>query len=237
MRSGREVGRAPEELPGPGERLVRVNPFRDAEVGHLPCADAGVEDVRRLHVAVDDPELVRRRERSQDLKPDVAYSLGWHPTVGELVPKRPTGQPLHHDERTAVLLAGVEDPDDVRMAEASGEAGLRHDPLPHAVLLGQVRAEQLESDLPVEAQIMGSEDLAHAAVAEPLAEPVAVADGLDLVRRGASSTTFPSGAATYTSSACPRVLEPAGWRAQPTRALWGGGPVDPRTTSEGGTTR
>ena len=70
------------------------------------------------------------------------------------------------------------------MAQAGGEASLGDDPLAHAVLLGEIRPEQLEGDLPIEAQIVGREDFSHAAVTEPLAQPVAAADGFDLIGRG-----------------------------------------------------
>jgi hypothetical protein len=107
---GGQVGRTAQQLAGPRERLVRVDPPRDAEVGHLPGAHARVEDVPRLHLPVDDPELVRGRERPQDLEPDVPDPFGRQRAAGELVAERATGEPLHHDERAAVLLAGVEHP-------------------------------------------------------------------------------------------------------------------------------
>ncbi len=70
------------------------------------------------------------------------------------------------------------------MAQAGSEPSLRHDALTHAVLLGEIRSEQLEGDLPVESQVMGREDFPHAAVTEPLAQPVSAADGFDLIGWG-----------------------------------------------------
>ena len=97
-----------------------------------------------------DPEIVRSGERPKDLEPDVADTLGRQGAVGELVAQRATGQPLHHDERPAVLLTGVQDAHHMGMAQAGCETSLRHDALTHAVLLGEIRSEQLEGDLPVE---------------------------------------------------------------------------------------
>ena len=51
----REVGRTSEELPCPGERLVRVNPSRDAEVGHLPMCRRRRRGRSPAHVPMDDP--------------------------------------------------------------------------------------------------------------------------------------------------------------------------------------
>ena len=131
-----------------------------------------------------DPELVGRGERAQDLQSDVADPLGRHRAAGQLVPERATRQPLHHDERSPVLLAGVEDADDVRVGEAGGQACLGDDALAHAVLLGEIGTEELQGDLTLEAQVLGGEDLPHASVAEPLAQPIAAADDPDLLRGG-----------------------------------------------------
>ena len=87
---------------------------------------------------------------------------------------------LHDDEGAVLLLADVEDLNDVRMVEPGGEAGLAREPLPHLVVAGEVVGEELDGDFAIELQVAGAVDGRHAAVAEPVLELVALTGELAL---------------------------------------------------------
>jgi hypothetical protein len=120
---GRHVKRAPEQRPLDGDGALRVVLLREAEVDDLRLHVAGVErrekHVRRLEIAVDDPALVRVRERVGDGEQHAHSVDGGKPAVlAEVVREVHAAQELHHDVRIALRrLAEVEHADDRRMIE------------------------------------------------------------------------------------------------------------------------
>ena len=89
--------------------------------------------------------------------------------VGERLPR----EQLHHDERLAVHLAGVEDRDDVRVRERGGGTGLGLEPRPDLGIAGQVGTQQLHRDRTPEAAVGAGAHLAHPALADDLSKFVA----------------------------------------------------------------
>ena len=90
----------------------------DPEVGDHRPAVAGEQDVAGLHVAMDDPADVGDAERAGDVEADPG-GLGRFEAAG---PPQPRGEvlafdELHDQERLAVVGAGLEAGDDVRVAE------------------------------------------------------------------------------------------------------------------------
>ena len=69
---------------------------------------------------------------------------------------------FHRDERSAMVFAGVEDRDDVRVAQASGGAGFLH----HVSSSGgviQLPSDELDRDVSVQDRVTGEVYLSHAA--------------------------------------------------------------------------
>ena len=82
---------------------------------------------------------------------------------------------LHRDVGALVADAGVEDGDDVRMAEAAGRARLVQEQRVErlALLLGDLDVERLDRDQARQQRIVRREDRAEAAFAELVLERVA----------------------------------------------------------------
>jgi hypothetical protein len=127
----------------------------------------GDEDVRRLDVAVDEAEAVRRVERIRDLPeqahrpfvPDVLRRLDERPQVVAL-------DVFHREEDHVVLLARRIDRDDVRVLEARRELGLEQEPAPEAVVLRELGREHLDRRPAAQVDILGEVDRAHRPVPE-----------------------------------------------------------------------
>ena len=91
----------------------------DAEVDDLDPPVAPDEHVPGLHVAMDDPVRVRRREPAGDRGGDPRRLLRRQgPAAPEDRREVLAVDVLHDDERTRRVLAVVEDGDDVRVAQA-----------------------------------------------------------------------------------------------------------------------
>lgn len=88
---------------------------------------------------------------------------------------------LHGDERPPVVLADVEDGDDVRVVETAGGARLAGEALAGGGV-ERVR-EHLHGDVTADQRIAGQIDLAHAAAAEQ-ADGLEAADVVELAHRG-----------------------------------------------------
>ena len=137
-------------------------------------------DVGRLQVAVDDALGVSVLERPGDVGGDLDRAV--HPQPAALGGEQPldvaAGHVLADDEGVAVLLAGVEDGDDVRVvAELPHRLGLAAGPRldRRADALG---VEQRHRDLAVGGGVVGEVDALAPALAEEAAR--AVAPGGDL---------------------------------------------------------
>ena len=91
------------------------------------------------------------------------------------VRQRATLDVLHDDVRSVVVLADVEDLDDVRVIQPSSQPSLAREALPHLVVTGEVVGQELDRDLAVELQVAGAIDGGHAAMAQSMLELVALA--------------------------------------------------------------
>ena len=144
----------------------------DAEVEHLHLAVLFDHHVRRLHVAVDEPRAVRRREhaRYRGAPPDPPRE--GHLDLAEVRRERAASDQLHRDEGDVVVLAHVEDDDGAGVLE--GGRGLRLDEHARARRRVAVGAQQLERHLAAEARVPRAEHLGHAAVADAPFEDVPI---------------------------------------------------------------
>jgi hypothetical protein len=123
---------------------------------------------------VNEPVLVGVSEARGDFGRDLAgFRVVERPRRLEAVLERPTRQVLEHHVRTAVLLAVVVEPGDVRMRQ-------RGDGLRLALEAGRVgvAAQELDRDLAAELHVVREPDLGHGARAELVLEAITAADRL-----------------------------------------------------------
>ena len=161
-----------------------VAQLRDAEVEdlHEVLARARLHDhdVAGLHVAVDDPGVVRLGERPEDLLADLGDApLGERAGLAEHGREVLAGDVLHREVEApagVVDLAEVEDPDRVRVGEARDDPRLVEEAVDRAGLAGEVAPQDLEGERLAHPDVLGPVDRAHAALADERDEPVAIRD-------------------------------------------------------------
>ncbi len=178
------VERRAEDGAGAGEVVVAVGPghLGDAEVEQLgdvlALGGVGDEDVLRLHVPVNDALLVRGGQPVAGLDQDVDEPLGRLRLLDEIAQRSPV-QELHGQVDAVVRqLAEVFDRDDVAVADGGGGARLLAE-ASHRLLVGEdLAAQELDRDALLDVDVLGGIHLAHAALTEPLGEPVAPVEHL-----------------------------------------------------------
>ncbi len=176
------VGRSTQDHSVEREPLVIDQELGQSEVGDLGRAIVCDQDIARVQVAVDDPALVSHMDRpgqrlGQPGRP--AKRLGHSPEHPRQVPPRDI---LHGQKGKALVLADLEDLDDVGMHQLGGRLGLVPQPRPFpqaGVLAGQ---DHLERDDPAQAGLAGLVHDPHAPAAD-LLEDLVVADPQLSVRR------------------------------------------------------
>src|SRR5205085_8591938 len=118
---------------------------RDAEVGHLRPPVAVQDHVLRLDVAMHETLLVREAEPARDLDRDLERMLHRQPALlVEDLRERATLDELEDDELPALVLAAVEDRDDVRVRERRDRARLAPEAPDVLLVLGEVPVEDLQ---------------------------------------------------------------------------------------------
>ena len=157
-------------MPGPvGDALREAEVRQVAVLAPLTGVD---QDVRRLHVPVDEAAGVRRIERRGDLARDRdRRSRDERPFGEEQPPQVGPVHVAHRDVQRAVDLAGVVDRHDIRVIEPRGEtrtraAAARGSARPPRGRGARTFSATGRSSLPVERPV----HLAHPAAADELAE-------------------------------------------------------------------
>ena len=160
---GRHVVEAADQRAGVGD--AGIGQLGDAEVEDLQAAAPLLDhQVGRLDVAVDDVEAVRVGQAVAQLleQPQLAGD------DGRLLAPDPHRQRLavdvlHGDERLAVLLADVEDADDVLVLEHAGGVRFLHEAAPDLVVVDAF-LEQLDGDrAAADLGVAGAQERAHPA--------------------------------------------------------------------------
>jgi hypothetical protein len=170
---GGEVSGRTDQGAGRGQLPGVERGLGDAEVCDLdhPVPD---EDVRRLHVPVDQAGRMGGRQGGQDRLHQVHHPVR---PQGGLTAKEGTQalalEVLHHDVPDVVLLAGVEHAYDVGVGEASGGHGFPLEPLGETRIRRQILTEDLDRDLPGQDLVAGPPDGGHAAGGGQFFEDVA----------------------------------------------------------------
>jgi hypothetical protein len=172
---GREVAHRAEHRAGERER-VEPRRARDPEVGDVDVVRAVEQQVRRLHVAVDDAVPVSRVEGGGGLLEPGERLRGVDEAARpDAILDRAAAEVLHDDERALVPLADVVDRDGVRLArEPRGRERLAHEATANRLVLRVALGEDLDGDGAAERRVGGAVDVAHAAVADPLRAAVAL---------------------------------------------------------------
>jgi hypothetical protein len=132
------------------------------------------QDVGWLHVAVDQTAGVRGVQDAGDGGEDRERAWWRQPPV----PRDQAAQVdavdvLHGDVEQPVRLAGVVDRHHVGVGDLPAKAGLAQEAGAEGLVVGEVLAQQLERDVPPEAELLGAVHDAHAAPADQLDQAVA----------------------------------------------------------------
>ncbi len=178
---GHVVGRAHGHA-GLGERLhlgahavARVDDLRDAEVQDLdvigPARQVDQHDVAWLEVAVDHADPMGPGEGQGDLPCDGDRPLPPHRAVGDDLGQLPTVEVLEHEVLDAVLLAEVDDLDDVGMTQMGQGCGLAAEPSREVVTLGVARLQDLDRHRAAELFVHSGVDRPERPPAEQTSHP------------------------------------------------------------------
>ncbi len=133
------------------------------EIGVLSAVGPGDEDVRRLDVAVDEAERMRRVERVGDLPDDPHGETGREAApIGDELSKGRALDEAHRHEEAPGILTGSVDRQRMRMLQRRGGERLAGEPGPEALQGGEVRRDQLQRDGAPELGIEGAVDDPHA---------------------------------------------------------------------------
>jgi hypothetical protein len=134
----------------------------------------GHEDIRRLHVTVNEAPRMRRVERLSDLSHDRERSV---PLETSILSKQRlqvgADHVAHRDVQEAFNLACVIHGHDVRVIEGSCKLGLTQEALAEPVVLGQLRRQDLQRHFPPEPRVVGEVDNTHAPATEQTFDSVA----------------------------------------------------------------
>ena len=126
---------------------------------------------------MDQPAGVGGRQRREDLRADVGRPAGIEsPAKRDLLLQADAVDVLHRDEGAVAEGAEVVDHDDVRMVEAGRDLGFALEALDELGIAGQVLAQDLERDGPVQAGIARAEHVRRAASSDPVEQLVAGRD-------------------------------------------------------------
>ncbi len=164
--------------------LASKGGHRDAEVGDQG-ASAGQEDVRWLHVAVDDSGRVESRQPAGDIGQDRHQDLGRQPSRFRCREAFRQGAVLAqiHDQEGHVAdrwrcRLDVVDGNDIRVAERRQGAGLAIESS-HDVGVGRLlRQQDLDGHIPFQAKVTSPEDGREAAGSDACVDPIAAHEGV-----------------------------------------------------------
>ena len=171
---GREVRRGSEDGGRLRDRVGRGRDASDPEVRHLHAPVLVEHDVARLDVPVDHALRVGGLERVAHVDPDLDRAVGHDPpAAGDQVGERSPLDVLHDDEVHAVVGPGVEDRDEVLIADPRRRLCLAPEAVDEVLVVGELRREDLDRDRPAEHRVLAPVDLGHAAAAELLLDAVA----------------------------------------------------------------
>ena len=157
---GRHVGRGAQDLTVDRQRAAVGGVTCQAEVGELGLAPFVNEDVRRLDVAVDDPQGVGVFECPGNLPHQLGGFGGLDRAGAELaagLEGLATDQ-LGIDVAQSVVFVRLVERDDVRVTKLGGDPRIALEPLADLGAYCRAVTKDLERDLAVELGIVSQED-------------------------------------------------------------------------------
>ncbi len=123
----------------------------DAEIRHLDLAVCGNADILRLHIPVDDPLIVSRREPHADLNRDAGrFPDGKLSLLRDIFFQCDAFDELHDDIIIALVLAHIVDVDDIRIGEPRRCLGLAPELRDEAAVIREFRLHDLHGHIPVQ---------------------------------------------------------------------------------------
>ena len=182
---GSDVVDGAQEVAVVADPALLGDPSREAEVRQVDVvgavgAGAPVEQhVRGLHVAMHEAAGMGGIERARDLREDAYGIARLQATLLQALLQVAVLDVAHRDVEEVLGRPGLVDRDDVRMVDRRGQLRLTKEALAERLVLGEARSEQLERNLPLEPQILGQVDDAHAAPAQQRLDPIAGKLGAD----------------------------------------------------------
>ena len=145
----------------------------DPEVGQVGVAVAIDQDVRRLHIAVDDAVAMGRPQGAGDLREHRRGAFGRQRPVGERVGEGAGLDQAHHEVGGTRLTPVVVQRDDVRVLEPGDELGLGLEPADERRVVGELGPDHLDRHLAPDDRLVGAVDRPEGAAPELLAQLVA----------------------------------------------------------------
>ena len=140
----------------------------------LSAIETALSHVVRLEVAVDHSAPVREPGGLQDLLGEVDRArLRQRRVLADQLLERPPVEVLHRDVVGPVVLAAVEDADDVRVLQPGRGGGLPPEALDELAVAREAAVEHLERDVAAELAVLGAVDVGHPAGADPVLDQVA----------------------------------------------------------------
>ena len=134
--------------------------LREAEIQDLDDAAIHQEEIGGLDVAMENAGAVRRIERIGDLDAEVDRLMDLdRPMRQQLAQGLPLEQ-LHHEVRSALVLADVVDRADIRVVQRGSGACFGAKPLEGAGV-HQIVRDELEGDGPAQANVFARVDDTH----------------------------------------------------------------------------
>jgi hypothetical protein len=155
------------------------DPLRETEVGEVgvvravgPRADIE-QHVGRLDVAMHETAGMCDIQGARHLRQDPRGLRRIQAPTPEALLQVAALHVAHRDEEVLLGRTRLVDRDDVRVVDGRGELGLAQEAVAERLVLRKRRSEQLECDLPLQSQVLGEIDDAHAAQPEQGFDPVA----------------------------------------------------------------
>src|SRR5262249_30778353 len=128
------------------------------------------QDVLRLDIAMNQPGLVSRGERTGDLLPDLNDPLRLLDAANG--PQVLAVHQLHGDGEVRVRVDYLVNGENVRMIESGCRFGFADEPAHGARIADSVRAQEFQGYRAVQVLVLRGVDFAHAAAAQQLRNPI-----------------------------------------------------------------
>jgi hypothetical protein len=132
----------------------------------------GDENVGGLDIAMNDAARAGGVQRVGNLRAEFKQGIGGHGAAADTFAQGLPFEEFHHEEGLAIVLADVVNGANARMIQGGRGAGFALKTFERRRIFGEVGRQEFESDLAAETRVFGSKNLAHAAAAQGVDDPV-----------------------------------------------------------------